>query len=169
MIRYAIGCSVMMLGLACLTGAGLAQERQAVSPEQYVELLRSALRTERVALVTENMHMTQAQADKFWPIYRDYDNERTKLGDARIAIIKDYAKHYETMNDEKAEILADRALLNYEDRLRLRRAYFEKLSKAIGAVVAARFIQIDHQIDLLVDLEIASQMPLVAKPVPATR
>ncbi len=134
-----------------------------VDPDRYVELVRTALQTQKMALVTENMALSEEQAAKFWPIYREYEAERTKLGDKRVAVIRDYSAHFKTMNDETAESLANRALSVHEERLALRRTYFKKFANALGAAAAARFVQIDHQIDLVLDLEIASRLPLVTR------
>lgn len=139
-----------------------AQEGQP-DPEKYLELLRSALKTQKVALVTENMGLSKEAFDKFWPVYREYDAELTKLGDQRLALIKDYSNNLRTMDDQKAEAMANRMLQLHEDRTTLMRTYYTKFKGAIGAIPAARFLQIDHQISLVVDSEIASSVPLVTK------
>lgn len=132
-------------------------------PEKYLELLRSAFKTQKVALVTENMGLSKEAFEKFWPVYREYDAELTKLGDLRLALIKDYANNLPTMDDQKAEAMASRMLKLHEDRTTLRRAYYTKFKDAVGAIPAARFLQIDHQISLVVDSEIASNVPLITK------
>ena len=132
--------------------------------ENYLELLRADLRTEKMAIVGEAMQLTDAQAQVFWPLYREYDQERTALMDQRLALIKDYAANYEGMTDAKAKELVDRALRQDEDRVRLRRRYFERVSEALTPGIAARFIQVEHQLGLLLDIKIASEVPLLKPP-----
>jgi hypothetical protein len=43
----------------------------------YVELLRSDIRGQKVAIITELMEFTEAEDAAFWPIYRDYELERS--------------------------------------------------------------------------------------------
>ena len=133
----------------------------ALAQDQYVELLRQDLRTEKVAVVTEAMMLTAEQSDAFWPIYREYDNELTGIWDERIALIKDYAANYQSMDDAKADEIATKAMKLGEKRLKLRSSYYKKMKKELGAVVAGRFWQVDGVIQNLVDLQVMAELPLV--------
>ena len=135
----------------------------AQAQEQYLELLRSELKKDKVATITEAMEFTPAEAEKFWPIYREYDLKLSSLGDRRIAAIKDYAANYETMTNDKADKLAKTFLDLDEDYLDLRNEYFNKVKKAISPTVAARFLQVENQLNTLVQLQVMSQLPLVKK------
>ena len=131
--------------------------------DSFIELLRSEVSTNKKAIVTAAMDFTDAQATAFWPIYRDYEFDLNKLGDARLAMIKDYADNYATMTDAKAKELTEKAFKFQEDRLKLRKKYFNQVSKALSPVMAAKFAQVDNQIQLLIDMQIASELPLVEK------
>jgi hypothetical protein len=78
--------------------------------DAYIELLRSDVKTKKVAIITEVIQFTNEEAKVFWPVYREYDFELSKIGDGRLELIKDYAQNYETMTDEKARDLVERAL-----------------------------------------------------------
>jgi hypothetical protein len=131
------------------------------SQEAYIELLRSDVKTKKVAIITEVIQFTNEEANAFWPIYREYDLELAKIGDARIALIKDYAQHYETMTDEKAKELVQRALKLEGKRTKLKRKYFRRFDKALSSKTVAKFFQLENQINLLIDLQIASELPLI--------
>jgi hypothetical protein len=132
--------------------------------DDFIELLRHDLKTEKVAIITEAMEFTDAESGAFWPVYRKYDYDLSKLGDERIAIIKEYAANFENMTDEKAKELMERSLKNQEDVAKLKKKYFKEFQKVLPAIKAARFMQVDRQISLLVDLQIAAEMPLVSAP-----
>ena len=127
----------------------------------YIELMRADLKSKKVQIITEVMSLDDKDAAIFWPIYREYDLEFSKLGDEKLAIIQDYAKHYLAMNNEKADQLAQRVLDLDEKRQELRRKYYEKLKQALSPIVAARFTQVENQIEMLVDLQIASSLPII--------
>ncbi len=131
--------------------------------ESYLELVRADLKTQHVALVTENMKLTDAQSQTFWPIYRKYDAEMTTINDGVIAMIKDYAANFDKMTDAKAAELLKGTLSIMDKRLKLLTKTCDELSKALGPVVAARFMQIERQITAAVDLQISSQIPLIKK------
>ena len=73
----------------------------------YAELLRSDVRAEKVAILTEVMEFTEAEDKAFWPIYREYDAEMSKLGDERVALIAEYARSYSTLTDAVADSARD--------------------------------------------------------------
>jgi len=131
--------------------------------DKYIELLRANLKTERVAIITEAMQLTDKEADIFWPIYRDYDHERTKLADTRIAILKDYASHYGDLTDKKAQDIVYRVFDLERDILDLEEKYFVKLRRELSAHVAARFFQVERQLNMLIQMQVSSELPLVPK------
>jgi len=132
--------------------------------DSFIELLRSDVNTQKKAIITEVMEFTEAEAAAFWPVYRNYELEQDKLGDARVALIKDYAANYETMVDAKAKELMDKAFKFQEERLKLRKKYFKEFSKIISPTKAAKWAQLENQITLLIDLQISSELPLAEKP-----
>lgn len=131
--------------------------------DSFIELLRSDVKTGRKAIITEAMEFTGDEASAFWQVYRDYEFELDKQNDARLALLKDYAANFDAMTDAKAKELIEKSLHQQEDRVKLRKDYFKKFSKVLPATKAARFMQVDNQIQLLLDLKIASNLPLVEK------
>src|SRR4029077_13616250 len=66
--------------------------------DKYVELMRSDLRTQKTAVLTEYMQLSETDGPKFWPIQREYETQLAKLQDQRIAMIKDYAANYSALS-----------------------------------------------------------------------
>ena len=132
--------------------------------DSFIELLRSDVNTNKKTIITAAMDFNDTQAAAFWPIYRNYEFDLNKLGDTRVALIKDYADNYEQMTDAKAKELAEKTFKYQEDRLKLRKKYFKEVSKALSPTLAAKFAQVDNQIQLLIDTQIASELPLIEKP-----
>jgi hypothetical protein len=130
----------------------------------FIELLRSDLTTEKKAIITEVMDFSEEEAAVFWPEYRNYELDLAKLGDQRVVLIKDYADNLNTMTDDKAQKLINKAFDFREDRLKLQKEYFNKFSKMLLPAKAAKWVQLENQMMLLIDLQIASELPLVEKP-----
>jgi len=154
---------LLLTVLLLLTSATFAQD-----VDSFVELLRSDVNTQKKAIITEVMQFSEAEAAAFWPVYRNYEFELDKVGDARVALIKGYAENYETMTDAKAAELIDKAFKFQEERLKLRKKYFQEVSKILSPVKAAKWAQVENQITLLLDLQIASELPLVEMPAAGT-
>jgi hypothetical protein len=137
-----------------------AQENNAL-PEGYITLLRSDVKTKKVDIVRQNLTLTDEQSQKFWPIQRDYENDLSKLNDQRVQIIRDYAKNWDSLSDENAKDLGKRMFKFQKERIDLRQKYFDKIGKAVNPTIAAKFFQIETQLEDVIDLEIASSIPLV--------
>jgi hypothetical protein len=126
----------------------------------YAELLRSDVRTQKVAIITEVMGFTDAEDKAFWPIYRDYDAEMAKLGDERVELIADYAKAFDTITDDVADKLAAKAMdLQTRRNAALGKCY-ERVKAALSPRTALRFLQVEHQLQLVIDLQIAASLPV---------
>jgi hypothetical protein len=156
-------CAVFLLG----AGAAFAQapaaspaETRTLNLSTYAELLRSDVRAQKVAIITEVMGFTADEDAKFWPIYRAYDEEMSALGDERVALIADYAKQYSALTDEAAARLAEKAIDLEARRHAAKTRCFEKVKAALSPKTALRFVQVEHQLQLIIDLQIAASLPV---------
>ena len=127
----------------------------------YAELLRSDVRAQKVAILTEVMAFTEAEDKVFWPIHREFESEMAALGDERVALIAEYAKSYSTMTDAVAQTLATRALDLEAKRHAVKAKYHERFAKALTPRTSLRFLQVEHQLQLIIDLQISAALPIV--------
>ena len=152
-----------MLAILSVASGMLAQTTTAPQTgiDSDIALLRSDVQADKTAIITHTMQLTDAQGQAFWPLYREYANEQQTIGDQRVSLIKDYAASYDTLDDAKADELAGRMIKFDEARTKLRSEYYPKFKKAIGAKQAAKFLQVDNRLTLLIDLQIASAVPII--------
>ena len=143
--------------------ASPAQETQKKNMQEYISLLRSDVRQQKSEIMGAVMLLSAQDATKFWPIYSDYDAQLTKLNDQRVENIKEYARNYDQMTDEKADELVQKSLAYQKQRAELLAQTYDKVKQALGAVTAARFAQVEHQLLLIIDLQIASSLPIVGQ------
>jgi hypothetical protein len=129
--------------------------------ESYIQLMRADVKAKKVAIITELMEFTEEESAAFWPLYREYEFELSKLGDTRVALIKEYAEYYDTLGNEKAKELAKKFFDLEERRTSLKRKYFRKMEKRLLARMVTKFFQIENRINLLIDLQLAAQLPLI--------
>jgi hypothetical protein len=128
--------------------------------DEYIDLLRADVRQQKAEIMGAVMLLSAADATKFWPIYTDYDAQLTKLNDQRVANIKEYARTYDQMTDQKADELVQNALSYRKQRSELVAKTYDRVKQALGAITAARFVQVEDQLLLIIDLQIASQLPI---------
>ncbi len=152
--------------LLCVGGPLIAQEiKPATTEEQnidaYISLLRQDIQSQAVAIIGQMMQFTPEQASAFWPVYAEYSKELQRIGDLRVANIKDYAANYGSITDQKAEELVMKALEFQTKRLELKKQFFSKFAKALSPKLAAKFFQVEHQLQLILDLQISAELPVV--------
>jgi hypothetical protein len=138
-------------------------ESQQQNMQEYIRLLRSDVRQQKAEIMGAVMLLSAQDAAKFWPIYSDYDAQLTKLNDRRVENIKEYARNYDQMTDEKADELIQKSMAYQKQRAELLAQTYDKVKQALGAVTAARFAQVEHQLLLIIDLQIVSSLPVVGQ------
>lgn len=127
----------------------------------FVELVRKDVRTEKALILAQNIDFTQDEAVDFWPLYSEYELELSKWYDRRLALVKDYLDHETVMSDDQTRKLVDDVFSLEEKRTSLKRKYYKKFSKVTGPKKAARFFQIENQLNAAIDLRLAAAVPLI--------
>ncbi len=141
--------------------APTAKQNQEANLKAYVDLLRSDLKKGKVQVLTEMMELSPDDSAKFWPVYNNYDKALTKIADERLAFIALYARNYGNLTDAQVNQIVN-GLLDVEGkRTDLKRQYYVTMSQALTPKQAAKFLQVESQIEKLVDLQIAANLPIV--------
>lgn len=155
------------IAFAALVSIAMGQQQPTVVQNReanlkaYVELLRADVRKQKVSILSELMNLSPQEASAFWPVYNEYDKALTTLADGRVELIKTYSENFRSMTDSIAQKLANGSLDLEMKRIQLRREYFEKMSKALSPRLAARFLQIENQLEKIIDLQIAANLPII--------
>ena len=136
-----------------------AEEAKAQELEE-IRLTRVGIALERQTLITEGMDLTSEEMQTFWPLYREYRLEATKLGDRIVGLITSYADNYDQLTDKVADkLLADFVSIE-QARARLKAKYLPKFKKVLPARKVMRFYQLENKLDVLILSEMAEQIPL---------
>jgi hypothetical protein len=135
--------------------------RAGEADEASLEILRDTLRTNKKALVDVNLTLTDEEARLFWPVYERYQADLLAVNDRLLRVIDSYAANFASMTDEKATALVDEYLAAERDRVEVRRAFREPISKALPGRKLMRFYQIENKIDAVLRYELAATIPVV--------
>ena len=157
--------SILVLILTSFTYAQEAAPAAKVSADQVtddtIQLMRQDIRSERKKIVAANLPLTEAEAVKFWPVYDRFVVDHSKIYDTRYALIKEYAKNYNTLTDEKAGSLMKGWITTEEEMAQLRLKWIPEFEKVISPKKTAMFYQIDRRLGYMLELQLSSQIPLV--------
>jgi len=132
-----------------------------VISSQDLDLLRKDLRSYKKQLIAENLKLTDAEATKFWPIYDQYTTELMKINNKKFGLIQEYADHWGTMTDEQAALYLRQWLDVDVAIMQLRQKYVPVVSQVLNGKKSATFFQLDRRISMMIDLQLASQLPVV--------
>lgn len=129
--------------------------------EADIQALRQDIRSQRKQLTAETLKLTDAEATRFWPVYDRYMADVTKINDGKYALIKEYSDKFGTYTDAQAKDFITR-WLNVDVQLAsLRGSYVPEVSKVLPGIKTATFFQIDRRLGLLLELQLASNLPIL--------
>jgi hypothetical protein len=130
------------------------------TPEEQ-QIARDKMKADKKFIVSDNLKLTESESKAFWPVYEAYQADQAKLNDRTIALIQDYAKNYKTMTDAEAlKLISQRGDLEVE-RAQLAQSYLPKFSAVLPGVKVARYYQVESRVNMLLNLDIAKQIPMV--------
>ena len=132
-----------------------------VAIDQDIELMRRDLRSEKKQIIAANVPLTDAESTKFWVVYDQYAAEMAKHNGEFYSVIKDYAANQKTLTDAQALAMIKRWTGIQVDLAQTRQKYMPLFEKVIPGKKGALFAQIDRRLYALMDLQVASAVPLV--------
>ena len=156
-------CVVAIFVLTLANSNVFAQRETAtgISVDKDIELLRRDLRVEKKKIIAMNVPLTETEATKFWVVYDQYTGEMSKHYDAFYSVIKDYAANQKTLTDAQAIGMIKQWTDIQIDLAKTRQKYAPVIEKVLPGKKAALFFQIDRRLYALLDIQIASEIPLV--------
>jgi hypothetical protein len=139
-----------------------AQQQPMVASDRDLQLLRQDLRAQKQKLIADNLPMTESEAIKLWAVYNRYSQELRQVNDEKFRLVQEYGQQWGTMTNDQALIYIRRWLEVDQQVQALRLKYVPEVSQALPGKKAPTFFQLDRRISMMMDLQLASQLPLVA-------
>jgi hypothetical protein len=159
--------TAVLAGVSLMSGnKALAQEPASlpgnqVSSDENLKLFRKDLRSQKKQIIAANIGLTDSEAQQFWPIYDRYTAELAAIMDKKYALLNEYAQNYTSMTNEQADTYIQGRAAVEESVMQLRLKYLPIVRKALSGKSTARFFQMDWRLGLIIDLQLASQIPLI--------
>ena len=128
--------------------------------DEDIILLRQDLRAKKMQVIGQNMSLSDAEAQKFWPIYNHYVKDLQEVNNQKYALLKQYAQMWGTMTDQDAVIYVRNWLEADGQAQALRVKYVPVVNQVLPGKKAATFFQLDRRLNMIIDLQLFSQIPL---------
>ncbi len=129
--------------------------------DEDIQMLRKDIRSQRKQLIAANMKLNDAEAEKFWPVYEQYISELVKTNTKKYALIKQYIQSGGALSDADAESAVKQWVDVDQSVAQLRMQYIPNFRKVLSPKSLALFYQLDRRVQLMIDLQLASTIPLV--------
>ena len=150
---------IFLLIVFAFTVGAYAQSGSSLADD--VAVIQSIYGKSKADLVKQYMNLSEPQASAFQPIYDEYEMQRKALGQKKMQLIKDYADNYEKLDDVKAAELTQTNLKNIADTDKLLSKTFGKVKKAVGGRNAAKFVQLEQYLQVIIRGEIQDAIPFI--------
>ena len=158
------------LRTALVLFAGLVWTVPTVAQDErdVIEVIRTQIQADRQALVAQNMALDPTESEAFWPVYREFQLERSKISDRRVNLIMEFRDNYTNLGNDRAEELLKEAIKVDEDRLKLWKKYRRQFNRILPASKTLRFFQIESKLDTIINFDLARSIPLAIMPTEAS-
>jgi len=128
--------------------------------DEDIALLRQDLRAKKMQVIGQNMILSDAEGQKFWPVYNHYVKDLQEVNNQKYALLKQYAQMWGTMTDQDAMIYVRNWLETDAEVQALRVKYVPLVNQVLPGKKAATFFQLDRRLNMIIDLQLFSQIPL---------
>ena len=162
---FAATCSAQMQEQSGGQEQQLSQDQNQllVQPPQdldsMITMVRANMQADRASLVASAMNLNTKEAGPFWRIYEDYEHERSRIDDGRVAVIKEYTQSYFALTDSEARDMAEK-MIGYDSRIAaLKKKYYKRFNRELPAYTVTKFFQVDHRLDLIMDMKVEWSLP----------
>ena len=132
------------------------------SVEDYFQLISADLNTNKKAIFIENMQFNEEESKVFWPIYDNYRSKRDKLSKQKMDIYESYIQMFDNLDDAKGEELMSKYFKIEASITKLEKSTYEKMKSALNVRRAVQFLQIENRINMLIQIEVLSALPIVS-------
>jgi len=155
----------LLVVVGCWLPASAVGQAKNKDVTSEIESVRADARADKVEIIRQAMNFTPQESAAFWPIYKEYEYDLSKLNDRRVELVKSYAEKYSTLTDDDAKKLSNEQFDLDSSLIDLKRHYYKKFNEKLPATTVSKFFQLEHRLDLLIELKVASELPsLLAKP-----
>jgi hypothetical protein len=143
-----------------VTSKPVGDDFQAITDEE-IQMMRKDIRSQRKQIIAANMKLTALEAEKFWPVYEQYVSDLVKINGTKYALIKQYVETRGALTDTEAETAVNQWVGVDQSVAELRKRYIPIFRKVLSPRNTALFYQLDRRVQLLIDLQLASSLPMI--------
>jgi hypothetical protein len=131
--------------------------------DQLLADARALLQAGRREIIADELRLTDAEAEAFWPVYDAYHAAVMEVRDRQAEVIGVYLKRYRAgdVSEDYAEDLLEQGLDVKQDLLKVQDRYLKRFKKTLPIRKLVRFYQLENKMDAEIDAQLAILVPLM--------
>jgi len=124
------------------------------------QILLKQVMTDKRAVFARNLGLTDSSSRAFWPVYDEHEGKAKKINDRFLALVNDYVAKYAALTDTDATAMLKEKMAIEKERAALKQTYTRKVAKVLPAKKALRYSQIETRMDLMIQRDVYTLIPL---------
>ena len=154
-----IALAVLIAVASLAPVAALAEDK--IADVTDMQALRAAIKADKRAFVASTMKLTDAEAKRFWPIYDTYQRNVDANNRQRVVTLQELMFRDKALTNLAAKQYANELLALDESEIKARRTMRNRVMRALPAIKAGRYMQLEEKIRAVQEYDIASTVPLM--------
>ena len=131
-----------ILALAlCMPLAGLYAQPGGGPAASRMEQVKAA----KIGFITRELNLSEEEAQKFWPIYNKFDNEREAHRRKMVALRLESGAPGETLDAKEAEAAIEQYLQLRQEEVDLEKRFYQAVKKVLPAEKVALLFQAEKR------------------------
>jgi len=161
LMNWILLTGVLVFGLA-VNKTSFAQGSMDTNKEE-IELTRATIKLQKKQIIAKNMQLNSFEKDKFWAVYRNFQDKMNVVHDRDVKLITGYADALKTggLSDQKALDMLNEYLSIERGKLIVKQSFVEKFQAVLPPRKVTRFFQLENKLEAIINFELARQIPLV--------
>jgi hypothetical protein len=122
---------IALLALLSLSVMGQDPETRQQRIEKYKSM--------KIAYFTDNLDISPDEAEKFWPLFNQYDQQHRELRKKHRKMVTDFSEKFEELSDQEAEEIIELHNKISEEKIQLDIKFQGELKKILPAKKIIKF------------------------------
>jgi len=153
--------SLCLVGVFFIVDGAAHGQAVMAGDEVFIEMLKHDIDQTRTEVMTSVMGFSAEEKAVFWPVYNEYRKKSDELAKKDLALMKEYSSAYWSLTDDQAEDMAGRYFELEVARKKLLGELYKELAKVVSPVQALKACQLESRLDLVLDTQIANELPMI--------
>jgi hypothetical protein len=103
------------------------------------------LNTYKIGFITKRLNLTSEEAEKFWPVYNEYQRQKNLIQQEKITLIRNFNQNESTLSDNQMSEIGDKLVSTIVQESSLAVTYHKKLKEVLPPAKVIRFYQAENQ------------------------